>query len=442
MSHEFEAAIDPGISQSVRSASRTKTEARRAALGRIFGDPEAARQAASEAKAAVLNNLGSHLRAVESQLLKNGCHVHWAATADSACQIISEICVTRSEGEPVVKGKSMVTEEIHLNDFLLQKGVEVIETDLGEFVVQLDGDRPSHIVTPIIHKTRHDVAQSFTRAGLGPHTTNPEDLASQARRHLRQEFRSAKVGISGVNFAIAETGHLVIVENEGNNRLSTTAVKCHIAVMGIEKVLARFADLALFLPLLASAATGQAITTYVNMVVGPRASDGLDGPDEVHVVLLDNGRSRILASENRDILKCIRCGACLNVCPVYRVASGHAYEHVYPGPVGSVFAPGQDGVAAFGHLAYASTLCGACEEVCPVKIPIPDMLLRLRSQRPLPIASPLIPVARNDRRWRALLVVLPQVASLASGANASWFRERGPMPANETPFRRWWNDRS
>ncbi|MCH7945983.1 MAG: lactate utilization protein, partial [Armatimonadetes bacterium] len=269
-----------------------------------------------------------------------------------------------------------------------------------------------------------------------PYTEEPEELTMQARAHLREQFKRADVGVSGVNFAVAETGRIVLVENEGNNRYSTTAPRVHIALMGIEKVLPRESDLPLFLRLLAGSATGQTITVYTHLITGPRGEE-LDGPDEVHLVLLDNGRSRVLAGPYRDILRCIRCGACLNVCPVYRQASGHAYRNVYPGPVGAVLAPALEGVEKMGDLAKASTLCGSCREVCPVDIPIPDMLLRLRAEDPR--SRSLLwrwfsAVARRAGLWRAAI-------RMPGGAPPAW-RESRDVPKREgTSFRRWWRGR-
>jgi L-lactate dehydrogenase complex protein LldF len=339
----------------------------------------------------------------------------------------------------------MATEEIHLNRHLEEAGYEPVETDLGEFVVQIDHDTPSHIVTPIIHKNRKEIATSFEREGLGPYTEVPEELAMQARAALRERFKQAKIGISGVNFATVDTGRIVLVENEGNNRFSTTAPDVHIALMGIEKMIPREADLPLFLKLLAGSATGQALTTYTHLISGPRRSDEIDGPTDVHLVLLDNGRSRVLKGPYRDILGCIRCGACLNVCPVYRQGSGHAYGHVYPGPLGAVLAPALEGVDKFGHLAKASTLCGACQEVCPVKIPIPDMLLLLREEGkrtravedPAPWGVYAIG-ATHPTLWRVGLKMLPLAKALPHPMKSGW-AEFKDLPKREgRNFRSWW----
>jgi L-lactate dehydrogenase complex protein LldF len=437
--------LPQGTVDSVRAASAAKVSSRTLALSRAFDDVEAARTRAASIKDDVLDHLEDNLRAFESKARERGIIVHRAATAEAARQQVLQIISAQSlfDQALVVKGKSMATEEIHLNQALESAGLEVVETDLGEFVVQIDGDLPSHIVTPIIHKNRYQVARSFEDYGLGPYTDDPTELASQAREHLRMKFKHADIGISGVNFGLVKEGALVIVENEGNNRLSTTAPAVHIAVMGIEKLLPSAADLPLFLRLLAGSATGQRSTVYTHVIRGPRRSDEIDGPREVHVILLDNGRTTILNSPNRDILRCIRCGACLNVCPVYRQVSGHGYRHTYSGPLGAVLAPALDGVEAMGDLAKASTLCGACEEVCPVKIPIPDMLLRLRDKAVRNGAKDGVPWAAfasgasNPTVWKVGLTMLPMVG----GAAASWTEFREAPRSEGRSFRDWWNRR-
>ncbi len=434
---------------SVRSASAQKTRSRVSMLHQVFADPDAARTRAAEIKGYVLDNLGTLLESFEREATKNGVQFHWATDAAEARSIIAEIVQKAAKpGATIVKAKSMATEEIHLNDALIRLGYDVVETDLGEYVVQIDHDTPSHIVTPIIHKNRKQIAQSFEREGLGPYTEVPEELAMQARVRLRNAFRSASIGISGVNYAIADTGRIVLVENEGNNRLSTTAPRVHIALMGIEKVLPSESDLPLFLRLLAGSATGQHVTTYSHFIAGPRLPDQLDGPEEVHVVMLDNGRSKAVNGPYRDILKCIRCGACLNVCPVYRQASGHAYDHVYSGPLGAVLAPVLEGVDKLGDLAKASTLCGACEEVCPVQIPIPHMLLMLRDEafragvikEPIPWSAYAF-AGTNPTVWKAGLTVLPMASVAPHPMKWGWSEFRENPTRIGRNFRKWWGSR-
>lgn len=435
----------------VRSASAIKVTQRKDRLSAWFGaNADEARARAAQIKDFVLLNLKDLLLEFESNLLANGVQVHWAADAEAARSAVLSILNTRvPAGSIVAKGKSMVTEEIHLNHALEAAGYRPVETDLGEFVVQIDGDTPSHIVTPIIHKNRFQVARSFAECGLGPYSEDPETLTLQAREHLRDQFRQARAGISGVNFGIAKTGRLVIIENEGNNRLCTTAPEIHIALMGIEKLLPSEADLGLFLRLLAASATGQQVATYQHFVSGPRRKDEPDGPKEVHVVLVDNGRSRVLNGPYREILRCIRCGACQNVCPVFRQGSGHAYGHVYSGPIGAVLAPAMEGVEKLGDLAKASTLCGACEEACPVQIPIPHLLLELRHEANLKgAAQDGIPwkwfgVAAYDvKKWKAGIGLLPIATGLPNPAMSTWTEFREPPQRVGREFRRWWRERS
>lgn len=433
---EFVREIDEDTVRSVRASTMRVSEARRNTLSLVFDDPDEARRRAGAVKSYVLDNLRSLLLQLEEKCTENGIQVHWARDAESARRLILDICNKEAEKATVVKAKSMATEEIHLNHCLESAGHHVVETDLGEFVVQIDKDTPSHIVAPIIHKDRRQIGASFEREGIGPYTEDPEEITKIARTYLRDEFREAHVGISGVNFAIASTGRLVLVENEGNNRLCTTAPRVHIALMGIEKILPGEDDLPLFLRLLAGSATGQRVTVYTHFITGPRWTDEHDGPEEVHLVLLDNGRTKIMNSPQRDILRCIRCGACLNICPVYRRSSGHAYGHVYPGPVGAVLAPSLEGVESMGHLAKASSLCGACQEVCPVDIPIPDMLLKVRSQDSHNKGWGWFRLgARSGVLWRSGITSLPMV-----GMPKEW-REFREQPVKRIDFRSWWRGR-
>lgn len=444
---QFGYDLDPRTRQAVHSASALKTQHRRDALDRAFTDSEAARHAAEATREHVLDHLHGMLLEFEHNAIANGWQVHWASDAASAREIIVRLIEEAPPG-PVVKGKSMATEEIHLNAAIEAAGRTVVETDLGEFVVQLDHDMPSHIVTPIIHKTRQDVSASFVKAGLGLETHDPAELSLQARRHLREAFRTAGVGISGVNFALVKEGAVVVIENEGNNRLSTTAPPVHIAVMGIEKLVPSAVDLPVFLRLLAGSATGQRITTYTHFIRGPRREDEVDGPTAAHLVLLDNGRSRLMNSGQRAILRCIRCGACLNVCPVYRQITGHGYRHPYSGPLGAVLAPSLEGLRSHGDLVKASTLCGACEEVCPVRIPIPDQLIRLRHQLvrqvgdPSPMPWPAYAaLATNPVRWRQALTMLP-MAGAVPFMLSGWTRVREAPATSGPSFRAWWAGRS
>ena len=343
-------------------------------------DWEALRTQARAIKDETLLHLDRYLEEFVRNAESCGAKVHWARDAAEANSIICRLAQER-QARIVVKSKSMTTEETHLNNALEAAGVQVVETDLGEYIIQLAEETPSHIIAPAIHKTKAQVAELFT-AELGvPPTNDIAQLTQIARTTLRDRFAAADVGISGVNFGVAETGTIVIVENEGNIRLTTSLPRIHIAVMGIEKVIPRFADLEIFLKLLPRSGTGQRLTTYQSFITGVKRQAADEGPEEVHIVLLDNGRSRMLAHPvTRQSLACIRCGACLNACPVYQQIGGHAYGSVYPGPIGAVITPQLMGIEKTSQLPYASSLCGACREVCPVKIDIPRLLLYLRAE--------------------------------------------------------------
>ena len=355
-------------------------------------DWQALRQHAHDTKAHALAHLDRYLEQLERQVTGAGGVVHWARDADEARNLITRLA--GSSGRRVVKSKSMTTEEIELNDALEHAGCEVTETDLGEYLVQLAGERPAHIIAPVVHKSKEAIAALLSEKLGVPRYDDAQELTRVAREALRRKFLEADVGISGVNFAVAETGTIVVVENEGNARLATTLPRMHIAVMGIEKVIPRLADLDVFLTLLPRSATGQRMSSYVSFLTGPRRAGEADGPQELHLVLLDNGRTAIHAdSSMRESLACIRCGACLNVCPVFERTAGHAYGSEYSGPIGAVLTPLFEGLDVAGDLPFASSLCGACGEVCPVKIELPRLLLELRSrvvrQRGAPVAERL-----------------------------------------------------
>jgi L-lactate dehydrogenase complex protein LldF len=342
-----------------------------------LADSDRLRDHAKRIKEHTLAHLDRYLEQLETSVRQRGGQVHWAADAEEARQIVREIA-RRGNCKVAVKSKSMTSEEIHLNPALEEAGVEVVETDFGEFIIQLAGERPSHLVAPAVHHTRESVARVLSQSLGRPLPDDPQALALTGRRVLREKFYRADLGITGANFAVAETGTVVLVTNEGNGRLTTTCPRIHVAVMGMEKVIPRWIDLPVFLKLLARAATGQTLSVYTTLITGPRRPGEPDGPDEFHLVILDNGRSRILATPFRESLQCIRCGACLNACPVYRRIGGHAYGGVYSGPIGSILTPLYDSVGDNPHLPHASSLCGACQAACPVKINIPRMLIGLR----------------------------------------------------------------
>jgi L-lactate dehydrogenase complex protein LldF len=413
------------------------------------------RQRARSIRLHSLRHLDRLLARFADQMTARGGVVHFAADAAEANRIVAGILETAGATR-VVKGKSMLSEEIDLNAHLEEAGVEVVETDLGEYIAQLAGDTPSHIIAPVLHMTREDVGRLFAdRLGVG-YTDDPSRLNSIARQVLRSAFLTADVGISGVNLAVAESGSVVVVTNEGNGRFVSTAPRLHIALMGMERIVSRWEDAAVVLETLARSATGQRLSTYTNVITGPRRPDDPDGPDELHVVILDNGRTDVLGGPISEILACIRCGACLNVCPVFRTVGGHGYGTVYSGPVGSVLTPGLSGMDPWWDLPYASTLCGACEEVCPVGIRIPAMLLELRrlaaSQGRLPgwlhrgmrryarAAGEPVRWARLKRLARLLTAPLASRGwiSRMPGPGRGWTAYRDlPRPPAES-FTDWW----
>ena len=373
------ALADPVLHGALRHLADSFIVRRRNAIASA-GDWEGLRERARSIKDETLLHLDEYLERFTENAKKAGATIHWARDGKEACEIVLGL-VRAKNANMVVKAKSMAGEEIHLNEALEAGGIEPVETDLGEWIIQLAGETPSHIVVPAIHKTKQQIADLFVEKVGIEKTENVDVLTKTARRILRQRFAEAQVGISGVNFGVAETGTILILENEGNIRLTTSLTKTHIAVMGIEKVIPRFADLDVFLKLLPRSGTGQRLTAYQSLITGVKKNTSDIGPDELHIVMLDNGRSRMLAHPlTRQSLACIRCGACLNACPVYQQVGGHAYGSVYPGPIGAIITPQLFGLSKAKQLPYASSLCGACREVCPVKIDIPALLLHLRSE--------------------------------------------------------------
>jgi len=340
-----------------------------------FKDLVAARERANSVKWDAIEHLDKYLERFELEFSKKGGKVIYAENAQQALDEIWTICKAKN-AKSIVKSKSMVTEEIHLNKFLEDHHVEIIETDLGEYIQQLDEEPPYHIVAPAMHKSKEDVAELFHEKLNVPLGLTPEQLTLVAREKLREKFSEAEIGITGVNFILADIGGIAITENEGNARLSCSFPKTHIAITGIEKILPSVHDLDLFWPLLATHGSGQNVTVYNSIITGPKQAGEADGPDEMYVILLDNGRTNILADPNaRQSLYCIRCGACLNVCPVFKNIGGHTYNATYSGPIGSVITPYLSGLKNYKHLSYASTLCGNCTEVCPVRINLHELLL-------------------------------------------------------------------
>lgn len=446
------------LTQDVRkSVYTTARETHEKRTKRLFGDyesPDDLRRLAGQIKQHALEHLDTYLEQAEQRLRANGAQVHFAADAEEANRIVLGI-LRRREITRLVKSKTMVSEETHLGPFLKDHGIDCVETDLGEFIVQIDDDHPSHIVKPIAHKNRHDVAKSFEREGLGDYNPDPEVITRRAREYLRHKYLEAGAGLTGANFVSAESGRLSIVTNEGNARFCIAATPVHIAMVGIEKIVPKDRDLALLLNLIARSGTGQHLTVYNQFINGPRAPGQPDGPEEMHVVFVDNQRTEVLASDCREILRCIRCGACLNVCPVYREASGHAYRSVYPGPVGAVLSPLLAGnrFPELADLPKASSLCGACNEVCPVDIPIPDLLLRLRDKAKREKAGEAMKGTPPMGLW-ALMASQPSAwkTALTLGHSFNYVpRDLIPVPALQAwqsvrklpewrggAFRKWW----
>jgi len=369
---------DRFLKQALDIATTKFLTLRRDAFGQ-FPEGEALRDRARSIKEATLQRLDQHLERLVANVEAHGGHVHYATTAAEARDVVLEIA-RRTGARLVVKSKSMATEEIELNEALEHAGVTPVETDLGEYIIQLAHEKPSHIIAPAIHKTKGQVADLFSKELGGRFEADPEVLTAVARKELRQKFLDADMGITGANFAVAETGTIVLVTNEGNGRMVTSLPRIHVAVMGMEKVIPTMTDLMVFLAILARSATGQKLSSYTTLVRGPRQPGETEGPEELHLILMDNGRTRQIAGALREALYCLRCGACLNVCPVYRQIGGHAYGYTYPGPIGILLTAMLKGAASVKDLAHASSLCGACKDVCPVRIDIPRMLVDLREQ--------------------------------------------------------------
>ncbi|MGM0375527.1 MAG: lactate utilization protein B [Bacteroidota bacterium] len=343
-----------------------------------YSDLSLARRKAATLKRKVLKNLPGYLETFERNAISNGCEVEWASDSDEAIDIITRV-LKEEDARLLVKSKSMTTEEVNVNEQMEEMGIESLETDLGEFIVQIAGEKPYHIVTPAMHKSKMDIGSLFKeKFGLSD-TSSAEEMTKFVRQKLRNKFETAGAGLTGANFLLAEEGGIAITENEGNGMLTFSFPKVHIVLAGIEKVIPSYKDLDLMWPLLASHGTGQKVTVYNSVVFGPGGKDEKDGPSRMIVVLLDNGRSHLYGlPEHSEALSCIRCGACLNGCPVYKNIGGYTYRSVYSGPIGSVITPHLKGLKDYQHLSFASSLCGQCEEVCPVKIPLPSLLLKNR----------------------------------------------------------------
>jgi L-lactate dehydrogenase complex protein LldF len=442
------ALADSQLRRNIGHATSTIRAKRARVVGEV-ADWEALRDAGAEIKERALRHLDVHLERLEESVMRAGGTVHWARDGAEACAIVAD--VARAHGaDEVIKVKSLATDEIDLNESLARAGVHAVETDLAELIIQLDGDSQSHILVPAIHRNRAEIAQIFRRE-LGVEVSDePDDLTAAARAHLREKFLSVAVGVSGANFAVAETGHVVVVESEGNGRMCTTLPEVLVSVVGIEKVLPRWRDLEVMLQLLPRSSTGERMNPYTSIWSGV---SGGDGPREFHLVLLDAGRTDVLADEvGRAALRCIRCSACLNVCPVYERTGGHAYESIYPGPIGAILTPQLRGLQNAPTLPWASSLCGACYEVCPVKIDIPSILVHLRGrvvretkaeglgERAAMGAMARVFASRRTYEAAQRMAKLGR-GPLASAALRPWTRSRELPAVPDQTFRDWWRSR-
>jgi L-lactate dehydrogenase complex protein LldF len=374
------AKLNDAVLQKAMQKAKGKFVDKRAEAMRALGQFEAIRSHAAALRDRCLENLDAYLLEFEANATRRGAEVHWAETAEEACRIVAEIA-RRGAVKRIIKSKSMVSEEIGLNDALARAGLEVVETDLGEYILQLANEPPSHIVAPAVHKSKEQVADLFQAAHGRPRTTDIPAMTREAREVLREKFLTAEMGISGANFLIAETGTTLTVTNEGNADLVTTLPRIHCVITGIEKVIPTLEDFASLIRLLPRSATGQSAANYLTLTTGVRAADESDGPDQMHIVLVDAGRTRFVGTDMQAMLRCIRCGACMNHCPVYQHVGGHSYGWVYPGPMGSILTPTYVGLENAGDLPNAATFCGECAVVCPVKIPLPDLMRKLRERQ-------------------------------------------------------------
>jgi len=414
-----------------------------------FPDLMSVREKAKNIKWRAIEHLDTLLEQFEKQITARGAQVIWAENADDALAAIEQICKAKN-CTSVVKSKSMVTEEIHLNHFLESKGIESVETDLGEYIQQLDGEPPYHIVTPAMHKSKEDVAKLFANKLGVPGGLTPAEITQIARAKLREKYTAAQIGVTGANFILADIGGIALTENEGNARLTTAWPKTHIAIVGIEKVLPSVNDLPLFWPLLASYGTGQQVTVYNSIITGPKQAHETNGPEEMYVILLDNGRTHLLAnSKAREALYCIRCGACLNACPVYKNIGGHSYNTTYSGPIGSVISPHLKGMPEYQHLSFASSLCGNCTQVCPVRINLHELLLENRYESVLEGNSSLT----ERLAWKAWKTASLHRKMMNAGNGAlknkivnqlfkKWSQHRTPLQFADKTFNELWQQQT
>ncbi|MCM3113450.1 LutB/LldF family L-lactate oxidation iron-sulfur protein [Lederbergia lenta] len=434
----FDNRVQEGIENDFMLSSVASAQGRfrsgRANAAEELGNWEDWRSLGEEIRTHTLQHIDYYLQQLSEQVSKRGGHVFFAETAEDANEYIKEV-VKRKNGKKVVKSKSMVTEEIGLNKALQEAGSEVIETDLGEWILQLDGDVPSHIVTPALHLNRNQIKDTFSKKRGYDKSNSPEELALFAREQLRKDFLSADIGITGCNFAVAESGAITLVTNEGNARLATSLPDTQISVMGMERIVPTWEELDILVSLLTRSAVGKKLTSYITAITGTRLEGEVDGPEEYHLVIVDNGRSKILGTEFQSALHCIRCAACINACPVYRHIGGHAYGSIYPGPIGAVLTPLLDGYENHKELPYASTLCAACTDACPVKIPLHEQLIRHRQiiverEKMAPIGEKL--AMNGFVKWSTNPAAYKLSAKVARTALKPWMKDEkvsnGPGP--------------
>jgi L-lactate dehydrogenase complex protein LldF len=452
------AYADAFLQESLKKAQAKFRDGKETTYAQL-GDPERWRSRAEAIRRHTIENLDYYLDQLADEIEARGGTVFFALTDEEASRYVCDLARSK-RARSVVKSKSMISEEIHLNTALEKLGIEVVETDLGEYIIQLARETPSHIIVPAIHKNTKQIAALLSRVAGRELPEEPSALYRFARTILRRKFLEADIGISGCNFAVAETGSVLLVTNEGNGRFTTTYPKTHVVMMGMERIVPRWEDLDTLITLLPRAATGQKITTYLTAINGPRRPADIDGPEELHVVIVDNGRSNALGSRHQEILHCIRCGACLNVCPVYRHIGGHAYGSVYSGPIGSVLTPILDGFDGWSELPYASSLCGACTDACPVRIPLHDMLVNLRNDEIEQKRSPVFERLAFGFFGKVLSIPFLYASALRAGKlMLRLYENRGeindgpgllrhwtvgrtlPGPAQQS-FRHWWKKRS
>lgn len=441
--NSFQKRVEEGMNNTFMrgavSGAQERLIQRKLNAAKELGNWEEWRALGEEIRQHTLEHLDYYLMQLSENVADRGGHVFFAETVDDANQYIQEV-ITQKNGKKVVKSKSMVTEEIGLNHCLESAGCDVIETDLGEYILQIDDhDPPSHIVAPALHKNKEQIRDVFREKLAYTKTTKPEELALYAREMLRKEFLSADIGITGCNFAVAESGSITLVTNEGNARLVSALPKTQITVMGMERIVPTFEELEVLVSLLTRSAVGQKLTSYVTALTGPKEAGDVDGPEEFHLVIVDNGRSNILGTAFQSVLQCIRCAACINVCPVYRHIGGHAYGSIYPGPIGAVLSPLLGGYEAYKELPYASTLCAACSEACPVKIPLHELLHKHRQviverEKRVPISEKLVMKAFG---LGAASSSLYQMGSKLAPIAMSPFSTQSKITTGPGPLRAW-----